>query len=84
MPAKKEKLTTRMETIGELKRELKMRETCYPKWIQKGTLNRHVAHRQYRRLRTALRICEHMTETEFQAIIDRINNAQSGTQTLGL
>ena len=45
---------TREDAIKELERELNMRERVYPKFIQRGTLSREQAERQYLRLKAAL------------------------------
>lgn len=42
------------EQVDELRRELGVRERCYPKWIQEGKLSRTDARDRLERLRAAL------------------------------
>lgn len=46
------------EMHGELKRELKIRERVYPRWIESGRLERNVAHLQVLKLRACLAFVE--------------------------
>jgi hypothetical protein len=45
---------SRAEAIAELRRELAMREVCYPKWVADGSLSQAKADTQVNRLNAAI------------------------------
>jgi hypothetical protein len=53
---------TLADAIAELKRELALRETCYPNWIKTGKIDETVARRQYARMRAGLRYLMRLQE----------------------
>ena len=65
-----EKYLDRPEVVAEIKRELTWRERCYPKWIKQGRLKREDAERQYRALRTALRVLENTTDQQYHDALE--------------
>lgn len=44
--------------VAELRRELAMRERCYPGWVSKGTMKKDAADRQVGALRAAIATLE--------------------------
>lgn len=55
----------------ELSRELTLRRSVYPKLIQSQKLNEKIAKKQFERLQTAATLLANMTESEFQALLNR-------------
>ena len=53
--------------LSEIRRELKMRESVYPKLIESGKLKRTYAERQYRALRDAAKVLEAVKEQAARA-----------------
>lgn len=75
------------EAQEELERELSMRRSLYPKWIQSGSLHADTAKRQLDRMNATLSVIKAMTEDEFLELLDRykhIGLIESGQFTLGL
>lgn len=54
------------DAIKECKRELKMREKVYPRWIADKKLNRDRAANQYRALRYAIELLEEKAGTTYK------------------
>jgi len=59
------------EVQTELARELTLRRSVYPKLIQSQKLNATQAKKQFDRLQTAATLLINMTESEFQALLNR-------------
>lgn len=73
------KLRPMDEAISELTRELKLRETCYPRWIQQGRLDPIDARDRLERLASALHYLEniqavHETHDDLQAELKACNS----------
>ena len=49
---------TLQDAIKEIRREVKMRECLYPKWIASGKLNKAAAERQLARMKYVLELLE--------------------------
>lgn len=58
---------------AELNRELGMRKTKYPAWIQSGLLPKEQAERQITRLEEIITVLSAMTESEYKAFLERAN-----------
>jgi tryptophan 2,3-dioxygenase len=67
------------DTRFELNRELSMRKTKYPAWIQSGLLNKERAEKQITRLEDAITVLNTMTEAEYKVFLER---AKKGTQAI--
>lgn len=52
--------TRLFEIIGEVGREIGYRKHCYPKWIESGRLNKHIAEKQMRNITGAYEILRYI------------------------
>jgi len=55
---------TLQEAVDELRRELQVRQRCFPKWVEEGRLSHSEATDRYERLLTALNSLQEVIDDE--------------------
>lgn len=60
---------TILDQIGEVQREIAVRERVYPSWIQRGTLKQETADRNLARMRKVLETLQNIRDKRWEEIM---------------